>query len=558
MVGGSSASRARAPSKGVDFEEALGDDVPMELWTRQLRGSFHRSVLAFPPKPRSGCTWTALGAGRLLLLGGRSQGRCLADVHILQLQGPKMPSKTDRSPKSEDRGEDSDSEAEAIFFASYRAACGSGKPPKAQKSPQEMVKRRGSDSETDSEEEPERSKMSNLSRAMPCSTQEVLAMASQVKKTPSPSGKSRRACQPKVAERVEVMTSRKRAGDNRRRWKNTHRRGHVQGTARCCRCLCFAARPLRCWCTAAWETVGLPLGDTYELRILETEDQSLEFVWSLLDAGGKEHCETAPWEHQSAPRPRACHSAVFWSGSQRSMVVFGGLGMGLEGEPKEGDCWLYLVSQRSAQAVGGWKRPTLTGGAPARRWGHGACMVGDAMLICGGMDATGQLGDCWLLQLQSMRWEQLETSIPKELGRCQALWSSSEQAAVIWSCHGSWCFVPGKEPEKEKSTNASPWSSKFPKLDDLRLPLADAMAPAPAVGTPKASLPPVRAGPWKACRGEAEAFHQSWPQQVTPRKEKRSVNSAVGRERPRKASREVQGRELGPVKPPRARPPMKC
>lgn len=257
MVGGSSASRARAPSKGVDFEEALGDDVPMELWTRQLRGSFHRSVLAFPPKPRSGCTWTALGAGRLLLLGGRSQGRCLADVHILQLQGPKMPSKTDRSPKSEDRGEDSDSEAEAIFFASYRAACGSGKPPKAQKSPQEMVKRRGSDSETDSEEEPERSKMSNLSRAMPCSTQEVLAMASQVKKTPSPSGKSRRACQPKVAERVEeVMTSRKRAGDNRRRWKNTHRRGHVQGTARCCRCLCFAARPLRCWCTAAWETVG--------------------------------------------------------------------------------------------------------------------------------------------------------------------------------------------------------------------------------------------------------------------------------------------------------------
>jgi hypothetical protein len=43
-------------------------------------GSFHRSVLAFPPKPRSGCTWTALGASRLLLLGGRSQNRCLADV----------------------------------------------------------------------------------------------------------------------------------------------------------------------------------------------------------------------------------------------------------------------------------------------------------------------------------------------------------------------------------------------------------------------------------------------------------------------------------------------
>lgn len=559
MVGGSSASRARAPSKGVDFEEALGDDVPMELWTRQLRGSFHRSVLAFPPKPRSGCTWTALGAGRLLLLGGRSQGRCLADVHILQLQGPKMPSKTDRSPKSEDRGEDSDSEAEAIFFASYRAACGSGKPPKAQKSPQEMVKRRGSDSETDSEEEPERSKMSNLSRAMPCSTQEVLAMASQVKKNTKP--------QREEPKGLPAQSRRKSGGDDfpEARWRQPQAlEEHTPPRPRAGHSAVLQV-PVLCGETPAVLVYGglgdggLPLGDTYELRILETEDQSLEFVWSLLDAGGKEHCETAPWEHQSAPRPRAGHSAVFWSGSQRSMVVFGGLGMGLEGEPKaQGDCWLYLVSQRSAQAVGGWKRPTLTGGAPARRWGHGACMVGDAMLICGGMDATGQLGDCWLLQLQSMRWEQLETSIPKELGRCQALWSSSEQAAVIWSCHGSWCFVPGKEPEKEKSTNASPWSSKFPKLDDLRLPLADAMAPAPAVGTPKASLPPVRAGPWKACRGEAEAFHQSWPQQVTPRKEKRSVNSAVGRERPRKASREVQGRELGPVKPPRARPPMKC
>lgn len=38
----------------------------------------------------------------------------------------------------------------------------------------------------------------------------------------------------------------------------------------------------------------------------------------------------------------------------------------------------------------------------------------------------------------------LPVSTPKELGRCQALWSSSEQAAVIWSCHGSWCFVPGQ------------------------------------------------------------------------------------------------------------------
>eukprot|EP00435_Cladocopium_sp_Y103_P026818 s1587_g6.t1 len=346
MVGGSSPSRALP--KGVDFEEALGDDVPMELWTRQLRGSFCRSVLAFPPKPRSGCTWTALGASRLLLLGGRSQGHCLADVHILQLQGPKMPSKTDRSPKSEDRGEDSDSEAEAIFFASELRA--SGKPPKAQKSPQEMVKRRGSDSETDSEEEPvERSKVSNLSRAMPCSTQEVLAMASQVKMT-------KREDVPKGLR--PAQTRRKTGGDDfpEARWRQPQAlEEHTPPRPRAGHSAVLQV-PVLCGETPAVLVYGglgdggLPLGDTYELRILETEDQCLEFVWSLLDAGGKEHCETAPWEHQSAPRPRACHSAVFWSGSQRSMVVFGGLGMGLEGEPKaQGDCWLYLVGQRSAQ-----------------------------------------------------------------------------------------------------------------------------------------------------------------------------------------------------------------
>ena len=44
-VGGSSPSRGRgaglarpAPSP-LDFEEALGDEAPMELWTRPLRGA---------------------------------------------------------------------------------------------------------------------------------------------------------------------------------------------------------------------------------------------------------------------------------------------------------------------------------------------------------------------------------------------------------------------------------------------------------------------------------------------------------------------------------------
>eukprot|EP00434_Breviolum_minutum_P019900 symbB.v1.2.017556.t1/scaffold1365.1/size229487/3 len=160
MVGGSSASRA---PRRLDFEEVLGEDQPMDLWTRPMRGGgeMRRSVVAFPPKPRAGGSLTALSGRRLLLFGGRSgrENKCLADVHILQLGGSKV---SDRSPASED----SDSEAEPIFFASdYRAACAGKKPKAAQpkdlpkaaqpKVPQEMVKRRNAGEVESSESEAE-------------------------------------------------------------------------------------------------------------------------------------------------------------------------------------------------------------------------------------------------------------------------------------------------------------------------------------------------------------------------------------------------------------------
>jgi len=175
------------------------------------------------------------------------------------------------------------------------------------------------------------------------------------------------------------------------------------------------------------------------------------------------------------------------------------------------------------------------------------------MLICGGMDASGELADCWLLQMQSMRWEQLEMSLPrapKELGRCQVLWS--EGAALVCSHHGSWSFRPGKEDQvADPALKSDPWSK--PKALPPRSPRPNGE---------RTELPPVRAGPWKACPQDAEAFHQSWPQQ-TPRKAEKAgatrpgVSSAVGRER----RRSKEPRELAPVKPPkdpRARPPMKC
>merc|ERR1719204_2752859 len=106
------------------------------------------------------------------------------------------------------------------------------------------------------------------------------------------------------------------------------------------------------------------------------------------------------------------------------------------------------------------------GGAPVRRWGHGACLVGgdhgggSAMLVCGGVDATGAaLSDCWVLDLEEMRWENVEifsshlslsrspftglgAPAPPELGRCGAAWSAAAGAAVVWGGQGAWMWTP--------------------------------------------------------------------------------------------------------------------
>ncbi len=57
----------------------------------------------------------------------------------------------------------------------------------------------------------------------------------------------------------------------------------------------------------------------------------------------------------------------------------------------------------------------------------------------------------------------------------------------------------------------------------------------------------------QACPKDADAFHQSWPQQ-TPRKAEKS-RPVASAERPERRS---ETRELGPVKAPRAKAPMKC
>lgn len=99
------------------------------------------------------------------------------------------------------------------------------------------------------------------------------------------------------------------------------------------------------------------------------------------------------------------------------------------------------------------------------------------------------MGLGWLLDLSSMRWEQLEAPLR---GACHAC------GPLLASCDGLWRLSFG--------------------------------------GERPTALPPVRPP-------RADAFHQSWPQPMERKASKRHVASALGRERPKL--------ELKPVIPPK-------
>ncbi|CAE8721593.1 unnamed protein product, partial [Polarella glacialis] len=587
-VGGAASSAPRrqgggeeGPRKALadcDFEEFLFDgagEAPTDLWARpctQHPGSdvapFRRSVLAFPPRPRCSFSLTALdGRGqRLLLFGGRATGkglgRCLADLHVLEMEPATTPATvsssssaqpfptaaTEGSPKTilglwltckgDPRGlsdkqrtrtpsesSRSDSEAEeGIFCASnYRAACASScaaasvaarkQPSVAASASAAFARKRRAGGVCESSSEDELEQSSDPPSPSRPTTSAGPAMPRTLKDVMSSLG----ANMPVTMTRREVPVTPERNSPPALEGRHGHDSSAVADGARWRQPQMLdsgsAPRP-RAGHSAVLQAPasdgetpvvliygglgdgGLPLGDTFEVRVLETADQALESVWTLLDSGGSEHCETAPWELQERPRPRACHSAVFWaSGSQRrSMIVFGGLGMGLAGEPRAyGDTWTFMVGNSNTAAGRstasgascGWKRPMMQGGAPARRFGHGACLVGGStggsstMLVCGGTDASGRaLADCWVLNLEDMRWEAIEEAsptsqlplcrsltvpgmsalqtsvpassaqdVPHELGRCVIAWSTTDNAAVVWSCQGFWRW---NEPEQQR------------------------------------------------------------------------------------------------------------
>jgi N-acetylneuraminic acid mutarotase len=135
-----------------------------------------------------------------------------------------------------------------------------------------------------------------------------------------------------------------------------------------------------------------------------------------------------------APTPRSRHTAV-WTGTQ--MIVWGGFGP----TEYENDGTLIMDFSRALNTGGrytpqpqGWA-PVSTTGAPSARIGHAAVWTGSRMIVFGGRNSGGLLGDGVSYDPITDQWSALPpTGAPSPRSGATALWTGS--ALLVWGGDG--------------------------------------------------------------------------------------------------------------------------
>uniref|UniRef100_A0A0E0ASH5 F-box domain-containing protein n=1 Tax=Oryza glumipatula TaxID=40148 RepID=A0A0E0ASH5_9ORYZ len=119
----------------------------------------------------------------------------------------------------------------------------------------------------------------------------------------------------------------------------------------------------------------------------------------------------------ASPWPRASHSLNLVAGW---LVLFGG---GCEGGRHLDDTWVAYVGNGAgnrSSAVFSWQQ--LDSGTPSGRFGHSCSIVGDALVLFGGINDQGQrLNDTWIGQIiceesrrMKISWRLLESGFKLE------------------------------------------------------------------------------------------------------------------------------------------------
>jgi N-acetylneuraminic acid mutarotase len=135
-----------------------------------------------------------------------------------------------------------------------------------------------------------------------------------------------------------------------------------------------------------------------------------------------------------APTPRSGHTAV-WTGTQ--MIVWGGFGP----TEYENDGTLIMDFSRALNTGGrytpqpqGWASVSTTG-APSARIGHAAVWTGSRMIVFGGRNSGGLLGDGVSYDPITDQWSALPpTGAPSPRSGATALWTGS--ALLVWGGDG--------------------------------------------------------------------------------------------------------------------------
>lgn len=436
-------------SKLQQVDVWLSPFIESDVDAERLR-RFDHILLPYPPRGRNNFSITPLDTQgtRLLLFGGvdgrRSDINCLGDIWILDFS---------RSASMDNASDlDANCETEEIFFASEHRSEIQAKS-KAKAKPRRLKKEtENKDRETqspvfklpnilgsprsDSSEDEGDGSLRKTSKALPQSFDEVKAKMKgmQVEHQRMVDSKETDVDDEENANRCLTMFSKAA------RWIRPKQHGVVVPSPRAGHVAALAiaaddSEDAVVLLHGGVDDGGAALDDSYCMRISEDSEGMLDAIWTPA-SGGYLANDTG---EVTKPPARAFHSAVVWPNSSRhTLVVFGGATLGAAGDVCVlDDLWL-LTRSNSDDCKASWRRSNFAGPSPSSRWGHTANLVGGLhgagtiMLLCGGADVAGKsLTDCWIADLENMRWDKLQHS-SASMGLGCAEWADAMQAVIFW------------------------------------------------------------------------------------------------------------------------------
>jgi hypothetical protein len=194
-------------------------------------------------------------------------------------------------------------------------------------------------------------------------------------------------------------------------------------------------------CADPWEPTSLvdaPNARSHHVAVWDSTDKTM-IVWGGRTAngpassGGIYNPATNTWTSTSlanAPSPRVDATAI-WDDNEKAMIVWGGrtapIGAAL------GSGALYYPAKNV------WKTMAVDGNTPTPRFGHTAVWTGSKMIVWGGSDGVGQLGDGGTFDPTGAgSWVQIAPApVPSARASHVAVWTGDvNKSMLVWGGFG--------------------------------------------------------------------------------------------------------------------------